>query len=265
MLKSLLIVLLLTYAALALIALLLADRLIFLPPASSYAPGELPIMHIPGDEDARIAALHLPREGAELTLIYSHGNAEDLGHLAGLMEWIRDEAGVSVLAFDYRGYGLSTGGPPTAAGATRDMEIVYRYAVEELGIAADRLIVHGRSVGAGPALELAARRPVGGVVVESSFVSAFRVMTRIQLLPFDRFPNLRNMREVSAPVLVIHGLRDEVIPASHGRRLFAAAPEPKRHLWVEAAGHNDLVFTAGTAYWQALREMARLVESRVGP
>ncbi|MBA2671597.1 MAG: alpha/beta hydrolase [Gemmatimonadetes bacterium] len=263
MLKSLLIILLLTYAGLALIALLLADRLIFLPPASSYAPGELPIVQVPGEGDERIAALYLPLEGAELTLIYSHGNAEDVGHLAGLMERIRDEAGVSVLAYDYRGYGLSTGGPPTAAGATRDLEDVYRYAVEELGIAADRLIVHGRSVGAGPALELAARHPVGGVIVESSFVSAFRVMTRIPLLPFDRFPNLRNMREVSAPVLVIHGLRDEVIPASHGRRLFAAAPEPKRQLWVEAAGHNDLVHTAGAAYWQALREMARLVESRL--
>jgi abhydrolase domain-containing protein 17 len=124
-------------------------------------------------------------------------------------------------------------------------------------------VVHGRSVGAGPALELAARRTVGGVIVESSFVSAFRVLTRIPLLPFDRFPNLRNMREVRAPVLVIHGVRDEVIPVSHGRRLFAAAPEPKLELWVEAAGHNDLVHTAGAAYWQALREMARVVESRL--
>jgi abhydrolase domain-containing protein 17 len=265
MLKSILVLLLLTYAALALIALLLADRLIFLPPASSYAPGQLPIVHIPGEGDVRIAALHLPLENADLTLIYSHGNAEDLGHLSGLLQWIRDEAGVSVLAFDYRGYGLSTGGPPTAAGATRDMETVYRHAVEELGIAPERLILHGRSVGAGPALELAARQPVGGVIVESSFVSAFRVLTRIPLLPFDRFPNLRNMREVRAPVLVIHGLRDEVIPASHGRRLFAAAPEPKRQLWVEAAGHNDLVLTAGAAYGLALREMARLVESRIGP
>lgn len=264
MLKPLVVSLLLVYLGLAVVVYFSADRLIFLPPASSYAPGELPIVHIPTDDGARIAALHLPHPTGRLTLIYSHGNAEDLGHLAGIVEAIRDSAGVSVLAFDYRGYGLSTGGPPTAAEATRDLEAVYRWATRELRVPPERIVLHGRSVGTGPAVELAAREPVAGLIVESGFVSAFRVMTRVRLLPFDRFPNLRHMRDVRAPVLVVHGTDDEVIPFSHGRRLYEAAPEPKRRLWVEGAGHNDLVHVAGGDYWAALREFARVVEGVTG-
>jgi fermentation-respiration switch protein FrsA (DUF1100 family) len=262
MLKPILVALVLAYLALAAIAYLLADRLIFLPPPSSYAPGRLPIVHVATDDGARIAALHLPHPAAAVTLIYSHGNAEDLGHLAEILAAIRDSAGVSVLAFDYRGYGQSTGGPPTTAAATRDLEAVYRYARDELGVPPGRIVLHGRSLGTGPAVELAAREPVAGLIVESGFVSAFRVMTRVPLLPFDRFPNLRHMRDVRAPVLVVHGTRDEVIPFSHGRRLFEAAPEPKQRLWVEGAGHNDLVWEAGGEYWAALREFARVVEAQ---
>lgn len=259
--KSLLLALVVVYLCVAALVYFLADRLIFLPPTSSYAPGSLPIIHVPTDDGARIAALHLPHPTARYTLIHSHGNAEDLGHLAGILEMVRDAGEVSVIAYDYRGYGLSTGGPPTAAAATRDLETVYLWATRELGVPAERIILHGRSVGTGPAVELAAREPVAGLVVESGFVSAFRVMTRVQLFPFDRFPNLRHMRDVRAPVLVVHGTEDEVIPFSHGQRLYEAAPEPKRRLWVEGAGHNDLVQTAGGDYWTALQEFTRMLQS----
>lgn len=260
MLRTVLLALLVAYIVLALVAHLVADRLIFLPPASSYRLGDLPLAHVTTEDGAGLAVLHLPHPGARVTVIHSHGNAEDLGHLVRLLEMLRDSAGVSVLAYDYRGYGLSAGGPVTAVTATRDLEAVYRHATREMGIAPGRIVLHGRSVGTGPTLELAAREPVGGVIVESGFVSAFRVMTRVPLLPFDRFPNLRHVRRVEAPVLVIHGTEDEVIPFSHGRRLHEAARGTTRRLWVEGAGHNDLVQVAGGEYWAAVRDFARLVE-----
>lgn len=259
MLKTVLLALLVLYVGVALLAHLVADRLIFLPPASSYGAGDFPLAHVKTADDVPIAVLHLPRPQARVTLILSHGNAEDLGHLAGFLEVLRDSAQVSVLAYDYRGYGMSGGVPPTAAGATRDLEAVYRHATDELGIPAERIVLHGRSVGTGPTIELAAREPVGGVIVESGFVSAFRVMTHVPLLPFDRFPNLRDIGRVVAPVLVIHGTEDEVIPFSHGRRLHAAAPAGVRPLWVEGAGHNDLLQEAGSDYWITIRDFARLV------
>lgn len=262
-LKSLLLVAVLAYVGLILVAYFAADRLIFLPPASSYSDAQLPIRLVPTADGARIAVLHLPNPGSSFTLLYSHGNAEDLGHLAPLLQQLQS-AGFAVLAYDYRGYGLSTGGPPSAEGAYGDIAAVYRHATEELQIPPSQIILYGRSVGSGPAVHLAARHPVAGLIIESGFTSAFRVVTHLPLLPFDRFPNLRTIRDVQGPVLVIHGRQDEVIPFSHGERLYDAAPEPKQFLWVQGAGHNDLVWVAGEAYWRALSNFASLVRNSSG-
>lgn len=244
-----------TYLGFAAFAWFVSDRMIFLPPASSYRARDLPVVLVETEDGASVATLHLPNPEATFTLLYSHGNGEDLGHLAGLLEELRG-AGFAVLAYDYRGYGLSRGGAPTADGAYRDQAAVYRYATEELRIPPSRIILYGRSVGSGPAVELATRAPVAGLVIESGFVSAFRVMTGVSLLPFDKFPNLRNLRKVECPVLVIHGTADEVIPLSHGERLFAAAPGPKEALWVEGAHHNDVAWVGGARYQEALRAFA---------
>lgn len=259
--KTALIVVAIVYAVFAAFAWFASDRMIFLPPRPTYTAARLPVVLVRTDDGAAIATLYLPNPNATLTVLYSHGNAEDLGHLAPLLEEYR-RAGFAVLAFDYRGYGASTDGPPSALGATRDMEAVYRHAVSTLGIPPSRIVLHGRSVGSGPATELAARLPVGGLVIESGFVSAFRVLTRVSLLPFDRFRNLSHLRNVRCPVLVIHGREDEVIPWSHGRRLFDAANQPKTALWVDGAHHNDLVLVAGARYWTALRAFGQRVASR---
>jgi fermentation-respiration switch protein FrsA (DUF1100 family) len=246
------------YAALAAFAYFLSERLIFQPPRPTYRAGQLPITMIPGADGDSIATLYLPNPNAALTILYAHGNAEDLGLVAPMLDELRQH-GFAVLGFDYRGYGASTGGPTTTSGATRDMESVYRYAQHTLGISPSRLVLYGRSVGGGPATDLAARLPAAGLVLESTFTSTFVVMTHVPILPFDRFPNLRHVRQVRAPILVIHGTADEVIPVSHGRRLFEAASNPKQALWVEGAHHNDLPLVAGQQYWTALAQFARTV------
>ena len=251
------------YLAFAAFAWLASDRMIFQPPRSSYRVGELPIVMVPTDGGS-IATLHLPNPRAAVTVLYAHGNAEDLGHAAPLLEELR-RAGFAVLAFDYRGYGASTGGPPSTEGATRDMEAVYQHAVRTLRVAPSRIVLYGRSVGSGPATELAARVPVGGLVLESAFVSTFRVLTKVPLLPFDRFPNLRHLRQVRCPVLIIHGTEDEVIPVSHGRRLYEVAAEPKEALWIEGAHHNDVPIVGGARYWAALTAFGRRVAPEPSP
>ena len=256
--KASIIAVLLLYAAFAAFAYFVSDRMIFLPPRPSYTARGVPVVMVPTSDGASLATLYLPNPRATLTLLYSHGNAEDLGQLAPWLEQYR-AAGYSVLAFDYRGYGLSTGGPPSTAGAVRDVEAVYRHAVDSLGIRPASIVLFGRSVGSGPATDLATHEPVGGLVIESGFVSAFRVLTRVPLLPFDRFPNLRNLRRVRCPVLVIHGTEDEVIPWSHGQRLYAAAGQPRQALWIEGAHHNDVVELGGARYWSGLAAFARTV------
>ncbi len=260
--KAVLVTAVLVYVAFAAFAWLLSDRMIFQPPSPSYRAGQLPIVMVP-TEGGSIATLHLPNPRAAVTVLYAHGNAEDLGQLVPYLEELR-RAGFAVLAFDYRGYGMSTGAPPSAKGATSDMEAVYHYAVKALAIPPSRLVLYGRSVGSGPATDLAARVPIGGLVLESAFVSAFRVLTKVSLLPFDRFHNLRHIRRVRAPVLVIHGTDDEVIPVSHGRLLYEAAGQPKQALWIDGAHHNDVPFVAGARYWSTLAAFGRQVGTAAG-
>lgn len=252
------------YLGFAAFAYFISDRLIFRPPVSSYGPAHLPVVQVETEDGVSLAVLHLPASGAANTILYSHGNAEDLGMALPVLTAFRD-AGFSVLAYDYRGYGASEGGPPSAEGAYRDIRAVYRHAVTTLGIPPSRIIVYGYSVGTGPSIDLAAREPVAGLVVENGFVSAFRVLTGVPLLPFDKFPNLRTIRRVGSPVLVIHGMEDEVIPPSHGRRLFEAAREPKRALWVDGAGHTNVAAVAGERYWDALHGFARLLSPETAP
>jgi fermentation-respiration switch protein FrsA (DUF1100 family) len=126
--------------------------------------------------------------------------------------------------------------------------------VEVLGFRPDRIIIFGRSVGSGPAVYLASRKPAAALILQSPFVSAFRVVTHIPLLPFDRFPNYKRIGHVRCPVLVIHGSADNVIPFWHGQKIYDLAHEPKDHLWVQGADHNDLDAVAGESYGQALQK-----------
>ena len=87
-------------------------------------------------------------------------------------------------------------------------------------------------------------------------------MTKIPLLPFDKFQNLTKVSRVHCPVLVLHGKEDSVVPLWHGQMLFAEANEPKRALWVEGAGHNDLFDTAGPLYAKALKDFVALIETQ---
>jgi fermentation-respiration switch protein FrsA (DUF1100 family) len=156
-----------------------------------------------------------------------------------------------VLAFDYRGYG-TTPGSPTEENVNADTVAVFHHLTSKLGVPADRVIIYGRSVGSGPAVELATHEKVAGLVLDCGFISAFRVITRVSILPGDRFRNLEKMPHVHCPVLVMHSTDDRTIPFWHGPRNFAAANEPKRSLWVQGAGHNNLPDVAGERYWSAL-------------
>lgn len=241
------------YAALLFYAWQYSDRLIFHPPPPTYPDGS-DIRRIPAPEGVTLAARYLPCPDARYTVVYFHGNAEDLGSIAPRLELLRDRLHVAVLGWDYPGYGRSGGsvGEPETLRAAR---AVLDYVTGTLGVPPDRVVLYGRSLGSGPAVDLATSRSCRALVLESAFTSVFRVLTRVRILPFDKFANLEKMPRVKCPVLVIQGTADATIPFSHGRRLFAAAPEPKRRLWVEGAGHNDVIETAGEAYWQALREV----------
>lgn len=236
-------------------ALLLYPAQLFPYRGSSYGPDD-GIRFLRTARDERIAIRYSPASGDALALLlYSHGNGEDIGHLAARMERL-NALGFDVLAYDYPGYGLSTGKP--------DGPSVLRAAEAALGeahrLAATRelpVMLWGYSVGSGPSCHLARDPRVVGTVLESPFESVFRVFLRIPWIVPDPFPNRRWIREAAAPVLVLHGSEDRVIPADHAVALAARAPEGSQLVLIEGAGHNDLFYADQTTLVENLLAFTR--------
>lgn len=248
------------YLSLAVYGWFFSDSAIFLPQPSSYkdSPEILKLRSANGNV---ISALYLANPSARFTLLVSHGNAEDLGDDRYWLEDLR-RGGFNVLAYDYQGYGTSQG-KPSERGSYQDEDAAYDHLTASLKTAPDRIIVLGRSIGSGPAVHLAARRPVAGLILQSPFVSAFRVLTHIPLIPFDKFPNYKEIGHVHCPVLIMHGSNDSVIGPWHGEKLFALANQPKRFFLVQGADHNDLDMVAGSSYLKNIQAFAASLEDGV--
>ncbi len=238
------------YFGLMLFALIMADRMIFPAPPPNYTD-DADILKLPMAEGGTISARYYPNPQATHTLLYSHGNGEDIGTSPDLWEGLRD-LGYNVLVYDYPGYGTS-GGKPSEAASYAAIDAAYAYLTRELSIPPEQIVLFGRSLGGGPAFDLATREPVGGVITDGTFSSTFRVMTRYKLLPWDCFDNLAKVDRIDCPLLIIHGTKDRTVPFHHALDLYQKAVEPKFHLWVEGAGHNNLIEVAGPAYSDAIR------------
>jgi hypothetical protein len=233
------------------------DRMIFFPPTPGYADDDslIRIESAPGNN---IAAMYFPNDRAEYTILFSHGNAEDIGtndQFFGMLV----AHGFAVLAYDYRGYGHSQG--KTSEKTTyQDIAAAYKYLTDTLKVPPGRIIVHGRSVGSAPSLYLATKEKFAGLIMEGPFTSAFRVVTRKRILPFDKFDNLARIDKIDCPLLIMAGEADNIVPSWHGKKLYEKANDPKMSLWVEGAGHNNFLWIAGQQYWDTLEEFENMIK-----
>ena len=208
-----------------------------------------------GTNGVKIAAIVLGPERGKKAILRCHGNAENAAGSLWLLGRLA-ERGYTVACVDYPGYGLSDGSPDEK-GCYRNVHRLYDWLVEKRGFRPEDVIVDGFSIGTGPATELAATRPVGGLVLEAPFLSAPRVVTRMRILPVDPFPNLKNIKKVKCPILLFHGTDDGVIPYSHGKELFDLAGEPKRLVTVDGGDHNDFPAVMGVdAYLKVISDFA---------
>ena len=247
------------YILLALTSCFLADRLIFLPPASSYTASYPGLDYLKTSEGESIAFVHLRAAEGMPTLLYSHGNAEDLAQSSPLYEELHAR-GLGVLAYDYPGYGQSVG-TPNEKSCERAIQAAWKH-LTSTGISASSIVITGRSVGSGPAVWLASRTDPAGLALISPFRSAFTtaIPTPFSIFPGDRFPNMSRIRSMNHPLLIIHGEDDNVIPVSHGRKLFAASPSTEKELNViPKASHNNLFAVAGDEVVTLLETFAKRV------
>jgi fermentation-respiration switch protein FrsA (DUF1100 family) len=218
--KRMIVLLVVAYVALCAFALTCADRVLFQPHAADYRD-DAGILKLKTADGVTISAIYLPNPSAKYTILFSHGNAEDLGDVRTDLLSLQ-QLGFVVLGYDYHGYGTSQG-TPSEPNCYRDIDAAYEYLTVTLKTPPERILVFGRSVGGGPSVDLAARKPCGG--------------------------------------LILHGRQDAIVPFRHGQQLFAAANDPKRCLWIDGAGHNDFSMVGDPRYDKALQDLANLAEN----
>ena len=166
------------------------------------------------------------------TILYSHGNGENVSQLLGWGEQMRRDFRCNVLIFDYAGYGKSEG-KPTAPGVLDDGLAAMNYLTEQEKIPVNQIIVYGFSLGGSVAVDLASKHGVKALIVESSFTSLAEMGRKMfpflpaEYLLWEHLASIKKIDKVRCPVFISHGRADHVIPFSQGERLFEAANEPK--------------------------------------
>lgn len=279
MLGSLLLVVVGTYVALLILLRLNESRLLYFPGAGKVLvppPAELglPVERVELRTDDGLTlvgwVIRAEGDGSAPWLLMCHGNGgnvSDAGrpyHYAGLRA-----LGLNLLAFDYRGYGESEG-VPTESGLYRDADAAYGFLRDSLGVGPERIVIFGHSLGSAVAVDLAARAAAAGLVLDGALTS---VTERGQeIYPFipvrwiaaSRYASIEKIGGLRLPKLFLHAEGDEVIPIAHGRRLFEAAPPPKRFVAL-GGGHGDAFVEDSAAYYGAIGGFVAELSGRGAP
>ena len=195
----------------------------------------------------------------DVTLLWLHGNAGNISHRLDNIGLMHQRLGLNIFIFDYRGYGLSLG-KPTEQGTYRDSEAALAHLRGMPEVDPEKMVLFGRSLGCAMAILLATKEPVMGVITESPFTSVSALARHttpwLPVWPLlrTRYDSLSRIGQIKAPLLVIHGQVDQIVPFKMGRELYEAAPEPKGFHAIPNAGHNDTYVQGGEAYWRVLED-----------
>lgn len=204
-----------------------------------------------------IPAFYIKHDQATQTILYSHGNAEDLGMIYDYLRDISRLLKVNIFSYDYTGYGMSIyktilqGSKrvrPSEEHCYADIDAAFRHLTEVERVSPEKIILYGRSLGGGPSCYLAARtkreeRSVGGLILHSAFSSVLRVVFDVGCTPVgDMFSNIDQINDIGCHVLMVHGTVDEVVPFLHGKALYDTIPNDCKTapFWAEGMGHNNI-------------------------
>jgi fermentation-respiration switch protein FrsA (DUF1100 family) len=255
------------YAVLVVLVYVFQGRLLYLPNIGgrglAATPADIGLEY----EDVRFSTsdgvtLHgwfVPARDAGHVLLHCHGNGGNISHRLDSIRLFHD-LGMNVFIFDYRGYGLS-GGRPDEEGTYRDAEAAWNHLLGR-GFSAGRIVVHGHSLGAAIAAQLARGRRPAALILESPFTSIADVASRhywflpVRWLSRFDYPTATYVSDVHAPTLVVHSQHDEISPFAHGRAVFERANEPKTFLEI-SGDHNAGFLLSGVRYTEGLRAFLR--------
>jgi len=234
---------------LVLIVMWFEERLIFFPtryPEGDWEPAGLAFEDawFEAPDGTRLHGWYVPHPNPRALVLWSHGNAGNLSGRADLLEELHRRARVAVLIYDYRGYGRSEG-RPNEAGILADARAARRWLAKREGVAEQDIVLLGRSLGGAVSVDLAAADGARGLILDGAFTSVPDVAAHhfpwlpVRWLLRTHLDALTKIERYQGPLLQIHGEADTVVPLELGRKLFAAAGEPKHMLILPGADHND--------------------------
>ncbi|WP_234835162.1 alpha/beta hydrolase [Mycolicibacterium stellerae] len=220
------------------------------PSAATLLPGGRDVV-LDTEDEKRLGAWYLPTPGGQRGpgVVVFNGNGGDRAGRALLAARL-SRLGLSVLMFDYRGYGGNPGSP-SEKGLAADARAAQAWLAGQPEVDPDRIVYFGESLGAAVAIGLSVERPPAALVLRSPFTSLADVAkTHYPWLPVgrllvDRYPSIDRIRSLSTPIMVVAGDRDDIVPEALSRKLYDALPEPKRYLLVPGTGHNDPELVGG--------------------
>ena len=207
-----------------------------------------------------IAAWHIPAPDARAVLLFCHGNGGNISHRLDSIKIFHD-LGLSVLIFDYRGYGKSEG-VPSERGTYLDAEAAWDYIVNEKRIDPSRIVIFGRSLGSAVAAELALRKKAGALIIESGFTSipdigrTYYPYMPVSLITRFHYATIDKVSRLALPKLIIHSPDDEIIPYEQGVRLYEKAAGPKEFLKLQGS-HNEGFLMSGPFYSNGIEQFIR--------
>ena len=190
----------------------------------------------------KIACLHIrnPKKDVKYTILFSHGNAADLGMLTGFYCRLVHHLNVNIFSYDYSGYGQSTG-KPSEKNLYSDIEAAWNELFKRYEIKPESVILYGQSIGTAPVVDLATKVEPAGIVLHSPLMSGIRLLFPVKRTWIcDAFPIIDKIGKMKSPTLVIHGTHDEIISFSHGLQIYDNCANAVEPLWVKGAGHNDI-------------------------
>lgn len=261
------IILALAYLLVLGVMFVLQRQLVYVPDPKRVSPAAVGLANVKevelatGDGERLLAWYGAARDG-QPTLLYFHGNGGNLAARAPRLERFMAE-GYGVFMLSYRGYGGSTG-RPSETNNHADALRAYEYLTKS-GTPANRIVLYGESLGSGVAVRLASRKPVAGVILDAPFTSLVDVAAHhypylpVRLALLDRYNSLAHIASIGAPLLVLHGTNDRTVPTRLGKKLIAAAVEPKSLVLIEGAGHSDIydhgAFAAVVAFLRRIQSV----------
>ncbi|KAF8821666.1 putative alpha/beta hydrolase [Cardiosporidium cionae] len=177
---------------------------------------------------------------ADVTLLFSHGNAEDMGMIGSYFEEMATLWKINIFIYEYPGYGLSDG-EVSENGIYESVEAAYKYLTDIHNISPEQIVAYGRSLGTAACCHLGALSPLRGLILQSPMLSILRIVLRLRIsLPWDMFCNIYKIRHVACPIFIIHGKDDDIVPVYHGMDLFLSSKSAVMPYWVEGGKHNNL-------------------------